>query len=113
NRSDILALLHRKLGLQIIADHYSEWGSWDAATARPLKEILSRFETMRDCSTAEPCQAYSGFDGEFLYMRAKDVRLCNAREIPNRLLRPWQAAYARHGCLGLNELGEIALLSES
>lgn len=112
NRSDILALLHRKLGLQIIADHYSEWGSWAAAKDRPLKDVRASFETMYNHANVRPCQAYSGFDGDFLYMRAKDVRACNLREIPNRLLRPWQTVYSKQGCLGLNELGEIAQLTE-
>jgi len=112
NRSDILALLHRKLGLQIIADHYSEWGSWAAAKDRPLEEILATFETMYDHANVRPCPACSGFDGDFLYMRSKDVRVCNLREIPNRLLRPWQAVVRKQGCLGLNELGEIAQLTE-
>ncbi len=112
NRSDILALLHSKLGLQVIADHYSEWGSWSAAKDRPLKEILASFEAMYNHANVRPCQAHSGWDGDFLYMRAKDVRACNLREIPNRLLRPWQAVVRKQGCLGLNELGEIAQLTE-
>lgn len=113
NRSDLLALLHKKLGLQIIADHYSEWAYQQTAKVRPLNEILASFETMSNHWGSKLCEAYSGADAEFLYMRARDVRLCNLSEIPNRLLRPWQEAYARQGCLGLNELGEIALLSES
>ncbi|HET6455456.1 MAG TPA: hypothetical protein VFI02_13715 [Armatimonadota bacterium] len=44
NRSDLLALFHKKLGLQIISDHYSHWYSWQAADKCPVKGFLESFE---------------------------------------------------------------------
>jgi hypothetical protein len=132
NRSDLLALLHRKLGLQIIADHYSQWYPWEAAQRRSVREILQRFERYPGITSEElevlrkwPDNEYRlkdfaerypeadwGWDGELLYMRARDVVRMDAREIPNRFLRRWQAASAEPGYLGLDELAEVQLLTD-
>jgi hypothetical protein len=41
NRSDVLAALHNKLGLQIVADHYSQWFSIKDFTDKTVAEVLS------------------------------------------------------------------------
>ncbi len=111
-RSDILALLHKKLGLQIISDHYSQWFIVAPLKDRPLVEFLDSFKDMHEFRSAKPCGADWGWDGEFLYARAEDVRTRNLEEVPNRLLRPWRAALARQGTLGLEEFAHISLLTD-
>lgn len=112
NRSDILALLHKKLGLQIISDHYSEWSQWSPMQDRPLKEMLNeagRVVTDKPKRSASPVDW--GWDGRFCYVRAGDIIDSDVHETPNRLLRPWQSAFAKKGMLGIDELGQISLLT--
>lgn len=102
-RTDLFAALHNKLGLQIISDYYSSWGAFSGINEATLKQVLE--------GDTIGFPAYWGWDGKVLYLRVKDVWNADQREIPNRLLRPWQAAVKRQGYLGLDELAEISLLS--
>jgi hypothetical protein len=108
NRSDILSILHRELGLQIISDHYSRWDYYFDFSSQELsaKQAI-------DILLSKPKIGSNwGWDGSFLYARVKDIAVADAVEIPNRLIRPWQAAFKKQGYLGLNELAGIALLTE-
>ena len=126
NRSDLLALFHKKLGLQIISDHYSHWYSWQPADKCPVKSILESLERfpgyrfkLKDPDkleewylallTDEHPSADWGWDGKFLYMRAANPMKMDSREIPNPTLRRWQAASGA-GSLGLNEMAEMGVL---
>lgn len=113
NRSDILAILHKKLGLQIISDHYSQWCTWTAEKIRNVEEFLPMFGQMYRAQHEMPSDVDWGWDGQYCYLRSRDASGCDQRETPNRLLRTWQAAYARNGYLGLDELGQISLLSDA
>jgi len=109
NKSDILSILHHKLGIQIISDHYSEYGLDYAVNVwqeMPIKQLLS--SGLRDIGV----DTYWGWDGNYLYTRWKNVREMDAAEIPNRLLRPWQAAVKRQGYLDIDDLSEIVMLTE-
>ncbi|HET6455457.1 MAG TPA: hypothetical protein VFI02_13720, partial [Armatimonadota bacterium] len=124
-RSDLLALLHKKLGLQIISDHYSHWSPWQSAEKITIRSLLKSFELFPgasakdlDLASKDPNSirvqylrdrypsADWGWDGGFLYMRAANPLRLDAREIPNRLLRRWLAA-SQEGRLGMAEMGEI------
>lgn len=109
NRSDWLAIIHRKLGTQVISDHYSgcmtvcaitsdERPWWENPMGHTVKETLARHFS----------DAYLGADSDFIYMRTVDPFAQDPSETPNRLLRPWQARFARDGWLGLQELAQIA-----
>ena len=130
NRSDLLAILHEKLGLQIISDHYSHWYRWDAADKLPLRGILESFERFPGASqeqtgslvkpledwyaimlTKEYPAAEWGWDGKLLYMRAANPSTMDAREISNRLIHGWQAV-SKVGSLGLTEVAEIHTLTK-
>lgn len=102
-RTDLLTAIHNKLGLQIISDYYSSWGAFSGINDATLKQIL-------DGDTLG-FPAYWGWDGKVLFSRVKDVSKADQREIPNRFLRPWQAAVKRQGYPGLDELAEMAWLS--
>ena len=131
NRSDLLALLHKKLGLQIISDHYSHWYSWSPADKLPLRSFLKSFERFPGISPDEAPMANRpglderdvirlmedypaanwGWDSKFLYMRAADPAKMDLREIPNSILRRWQAASVA-GTFGLTEIAEVNTLTE-
>jgi hypothetical protein len=104
-RSDALAVMHRKFGIQVVSDHYTSytprqsWGNGDHSLYQELMQT-----TRGDCSWR--------WDGKCLYMRDKDVRNSDAVEIPNRLLRKWQAD-AKQGYVTLDDYGEIAQLNDT
>lgn len=105
NRSDILSLLHRKLGLQIISDHYSDW-SWVCPSGET--PVASWLDGVRQHQPS----AIWGYDGRYVYVRSANPRHLDAGEPPNRLLRPLQGAFKRQGWLGITELAQIAAMRE-
>ena len=106
NRSDLLALLHAKTGIQIIADHYSQW-----AGCNPVKDISvnSVFDLMQNLYKPG---VFTGSDGKYLYLRAKDIRYSDLCETPNKFLRTWQAVYADQGYIGLDQYLEMSRLND-
>lgn len=111
NKSDILSILHRKLGTQIISDHYSVYEVSMAVENWQGKEMSVK-ELMNSGLGAIRVNTDWGWDGKYLYTRWKNAGELDAAEIPNRLLRPWQAAVKRYGYLGIDGLAEIAALPE-
>ena len=103
--SDLLALLHRKFGVQIISDHYTEYAGKDSRSmgALPMRNALHQI--------AAPHSRW-GWDGIYVYLRKVDIRNADLCEVPNRLLRHWQSVYRTQGYLGLDELAEIRKLSQ-
>lgn len=133
NRSDLLQLLHEKLGVQVISDHYSRWYVWGPDKDRNVTGILDSFSSFAGLGTAgsaafqaawerDPSQRHWmaeqypradwGWDGKYLYMRARDDRGMDAREIPNSKLRRWQTVSKEQGWLGLDEIAEIEALTD-
>lgn len=101
NKSDILELIHKKIGIQIIADHYSLWSDYFPNTLDSSSAIdLLKYDRIP--------QRYCGWDGNFFYMRTAASHSLNNTEIPNKLIRRWQDVFAWQGYLGLQELTEIA-----
>lgn len=98
NRSDILALLHEKLGVQIISDHYSIFTSCE-----PMKGTL---RTLLGESIHDPVS----IDDKFIYSRVFDIHTADSEETPNRILRPIQEAYAARKTLDLPELALMGTL---
>lgn len=111
NRTDILAILHRKLGLQVISDHYSQWQIWRALSDTTAIEILKTFDSPLPNVPVYEAPATWGWDGKLLCMRTKDIWYSDAAEIPNRLLRKWASSYRDRGYLDLFEQAEIAALT--
>lgn len=104
-RTDILAALHKELGLQVISDYYSSWSAFKDTGDITVKQLLEEKQF-------PGFPADWGWDGKVFYMRVKDIRTADSREIPNRLLKPWQAVVKKQGYRGLDELAEAALLSD-
>lgn len=107
-KSDMLALLHAKAGMQIISDHYSEWMSRQSIKDAPLYETLENIfiGSVFDYDTV------LGWDGKYLYGRVLYSKEFDAKEVPNRLLNPWRKAVTKQGRLDLDQLAEIAQLSD-
>lgn len=112
NRSDVLSLLHRKTGVQIIADHYSYWTTWPIGEHTSALDILSSLATPGLNERNRVQMADWGWDDRFVYVRARDILSADCAEVPNRHLRYWAAVSKEKGCLGLDEHADIATLSD-
>ena len=112
NRSDILELLHKKTGLQIISDHYSYWYQWRFPREGTVGDILAGFGTAVKVPGVYTYKTVWGTDGKYVYMRVRDTGYADSAEVPNKQLQRWREAYERKGYLGLEELGEINQLRE-
>lgn len=124
NRSDVLSLLHKKLGLQSISDHHSRWFTWTAVGAQSVKHLLDHFTEMisesdRESRAGSPWAAESrrsdpmwGWDGSCLYMRERFPYEPDAIETPNEPLRRWRANLAEDHCLSLEDVAEMARLAD-
>lgn len=109
NRSDVLSLLHKKMGLQILADHYSNWFPINLANS---DKSLAGWIRLVENSQTSP-RAYWGWDGDFIYIRTKNTPMWNQLEIKNSLLHSWSATYKEQGWLNLDQLAQMALLSDN
>jgi hypothetical protein len=105
-KSDLMALLHRKLGVQIVSDHYSDWDRFAPVKEAQLKDML---ETELDV-TPSTFEADWSWNGGILLSRVKDPGTFRFSEPPNRLLKRLRAACAKQGYLGLEERADIAAL---
>lgn len=112
NKSDVLEVLHRKTGIQVIADHYSYWNRWTISEDSSPMDILNAMSSDDPSAVIFVQTADWGWDGKYLYIRARDVYSADLAEIPNASLKPWVAAYKETGCLGLDECADIAALNE-
>lgn len=102
NKADILALLHRKLGIQIIADYYSQWYPEQPAQDVEVRSVIPQMP-----------DSYVGAANGFLYVRTVDTPTYDASEVPNSILRPLQQIAKTGGKFGLDEWAQLALLAES
>jgi hypothetical protein len=86
--SDLIDLL-RTQGLTILADHYSRppksWALREGKLAEVLREIERVF------------QVEGHFDGDILLLRHRGWPEWDRAEVPNRLLRRWEAQNPRRG----------------
>lgn len=113
NRSDVLAVLHRKLGVQVIADHYTDWRCIPKGANLTLRSILDDLaESNGPMSLGRSdYKATWGADNQFIYFRTDDPTSDDPWEVPNRLLRPWQSKYAQRHSLDLSDYAQMALLT--
>lgn len=105
NRSDLLAILHKKVGLQTIADHYSMWNNWKPITDASVLGVINSFKD----------DYYLGanmrWDGKLLLARTKDILGSDEAEIPDRILKPIQKVYQTQGWLGLDDMAQLNILN--
>lgn len=103
NRSDVLALLHRKTGAQVISDHYSGWRVYLAKQTQTVSRLLDH---IGDGVDPQGRPAW-GWDGKYLYLREWFPYELDAAETPNRLLRQWRAGLIKRQCWDLEDAGGV------
>lgn len=101
-RDDVLALLHRKLGVQVIADSRTGWSRFRPGEARTVADVLSHIgDKMVPKASPE-----WGWDGTYLFMREQYPYQSCVREIPNRVLTKAKTDVREQGCLSLDSVAD-------
>jgi hypothetical protein len=105
--ADVLEALHRSTSLPIVADYYTRLYPAAAVTlsSRPLSEALDQL--------ADAMRLNWNKEGSWLQFRSISYYDDRLKEIPNRLLHRWAASRQQHGMLTLDDLIEIAHLSDA
>jgi hypothetical protein len=109
----VLEALHRATGMPIVADFYTRLYPAQAVSmqGQPLFDTLNQLaDTMRlrwnrDVGTREA--------GGWLQFRSTSYYDDRLKEVPNRLLSRWADARRRQGSLSLDDLVEIAQLTDA
>jgi hypothetical protein len=105
--ADVLEALHQATGMPIVADFYTRLYKPDAVSlrAQPLFAALSQL--------AETMRLRWSRDGEWLQFRSATYYHDRRKEVPNRLLVRWSETRRQHAMLPLDDLVEIAQLSDA
>jgi hypothetical protein len=105
--ADVLEALHRATGMPIVADYYTRLYAPSLASAAnvPLFTALNRI--------ADALRLRWQKDGEWLQLRSAGFYNDRLKEVPNRLLTRWAASRRERGGLTLEDLVEIAQLSDA
>lgn len=105
NMADLLSILHKKTGMQVIADYYSVWNAAAGFNNAALSEIMKQAE-----KSFYPM--HTGNDGKFHYFRnIYPVGYDNA-ETPNTVLAPLQEHSKSKSFFGLNQMADIYNLDD-
>jgi hypothetical protein len=124
--ADVLEALHRATGMPIIADFYTRLYKVETVSLRnqSLFDALNHLaDAMRlhwhkeSGPAAEPTRRVPSEGGwgtrPWLQFRSASYYHDRLKEVPNRLLRRWQAARREQGILTLDDLVEIAGLPDA
>jgi hypothetical protein len=106
--ADALEALHEASGLPIVADYYTYLypASEVAVQKMPLFDALNRLSNaMRLRWDRDP-------EGGWIQVRSASFFNDRIKEIPNRWLARWAASRRQHGALTLDDIIEIAQLSD-
>jgi hypothetical protein len=105
--ADVLEVFHRAAGFPIVADYY---------TRLYKPEVVSVGNQPRFDALNRVCDAMRmrwNRDGDWLQFRSTSFYDDRLREVPNRLLARWAALRRQYGILQLDDLVEIAQLSDA
>jgi hypothetical protein len=105
--ADALEALHRITGLPIVADFYTRLYRPEAVSVErmPLFDALNHL--------ADTMRLRWSRDGEWVLFRSAGFFHDRLKEVPNRLLERWAASRREHGALTLDDLIEIAQLTDA
>jgi hypothetical protein len=107
--ADVLEALHHATGMPIVSDYFTRLYSPESVTLTeaPLFEALNRLgDAMR-------LRWHLDRDTKWLQFRSTTYYDDRLKEVPNRLLLRLAAARQKQGSLSLDDLTEIALLSDA
>jgi hypothetical protein len=107
--ADVLEALHRATGMPIVSDYYTRLYKPDTVSARniPVFDALNALsDTMHLRWSRDPESAW-------LQFRSTSFFNDRLKEVPNRLLSRWAVARRQHGASTLDDLCEIAQLSDA
>jgi RNA polymerase sigma-70 factor (ECF subfamily) len=110
--ADVLEALHRATGVPIVADYYTRLYDPKAASLRdqPLFEALNQLaDRMRLRWNREATDS----GGVWLQFRSTSFYYDRLKEVPNRQLTRWVASRSEHGSLTLDDLIDVAQLSDA
>jgi hypothetical protein len=105
--ADLFEALHRACGLPIVADSYTRLFPGSAVSVRNL----SLFEALNPL--ADGMRVRWNKSGNWLQFRSASYYDDRLKEVPNRLLARWVASRRQRGALTLDDLCEIAQLSDA
>jgi len=122
--ADVLEAIHRATGVPIIADYYTQlYALRDVCVEDlPLFEALNhladamRMRWTKEAGGGTAARSGAGPRGEvgaWLQFRSASFYDDRLKEVPNRLLKRWEASRRQHGGLTLDDLAEIGQLSDA
>jgi RNA polymerase sigma-70 factor, ECF subfamily len=105
--ADVLEALHRATGLPIIADFYTRLYAPEVASvqSQPLFDALNQ--------VADAMHLRWNKEGKWLQFRSAVFYDDRLKEVPNALLARWSVSRRKHGAPPLDDLIEIAELSDA
>jgi hypothetical protein len=105
--ADVLEALHRATGLPIVADYYTRL----FLPANLSVQGVPVFDALN--TLADGMRLRWNRDGEWLQLRSTSYFHDRLKEVPNSLLARWAESRRRHGALTLDDLIEIAGLTDA
>src|SRR5439155_26806094 len=106
NSADVWEAVHRETGLPIVADYYTHIypvGGFNIEKASILNVLNQASDLLG---------AHWKKDGDFLQCRSAAFFWDKLKEVPNRLLDKWQADSERNAGLPLDDLLQMAALTD-
>src|SRR5262249_20845645 len=100
--------LHRACGLPVVADYYTRLHPAAQVSVRNT----SLFDALNRLSDTMALRWSREKEGNWLQFRSVSYYDDRMKEVPNRLLTRWSAARRQHGGLTLDDLCEIAQLTD-
>lgn len=107
--ADVLEALHRASGLPIVADAYTRL--YPTGQVSPRNAVL--FDALNALSDTMRLHWKWDKEGGWLQFRSASYYDDRLKEVPNRLLNGWSAARRQQGGLSLDNLTEIAQLTDT
>jgi anti-sigma factor RsiW len=104
--ADVLEALHQATGMPIVADYYTRLYV-PAAVAVPRAALPDALNRIGDALRLRWSK-----EGEWLQFRSVSFYDDRLKEVPNRLLRRWAVSRRQRGALSVEDLVEIAQLSD-
>ena len=105
--ADVLEAIHQTTRMPVVADQYTRLFKPDAVSVsnQSLFEALNR--------VSEPMRLRWNKEGDWLQFRSASYYNDRLKEVPNRLLTRWSVARRQQGLLSLEDLVEIAQLTDA